>query len=377
MPRVLHIYKDFYPPVRGGIELHLNLVCRGIKDEFETRVLVANTQRGEVREVVDGIDVIKASCWGRFASLPLCPSFPRLLKEWPADILHFHLPMPTGDLAWRLSKPPGRIAVTYHSDIVRQKWAMAAYGPLLRGFLRRADVIMPTSPNYIDSSPFLSQVRERCTVVPLGIELEPLQTSSEREYAADVIRKRYAGPLIVFVGKLRYYKGLHFLLEAMADLDAACLIVGDGPERARLAAMIDRLKLQRVYLLGEVDEAEKADLLHAADFFCLPSHLRSEAYGLCQIEAMACGLPVVSAKLETGVPFVNRHEETGLLCDPADPVSLRDALRRLLEDAELRQRLGEQAKRRAENEFSASLMVDRIKQVYRSLLNDEPRPRFV
>ena len=374
MPRVLHVYKDYYPPVMGGIEKHINLLCRRMKDEFEPRVLVANTKRGTIREQVDGVEVVRATCWGRFSSAPACPSFPHLLREWPADILHFHHPNPTGDLSWLISRPPGKIIVTYHSDIVRQRWSMMVYGPFLRSFLNRVDLILPTSPHYITSSPWLRTVSKKCFPVPLGVDLELFSETSDRKTQAAEIRRKYSEPIIIFVGRLRYYKGLHFLIEAMQRLDATCLIIGDGPERLNLEKQVYRLGLtEKVLFLGELDDSDVAAHLNASDIFCLPSHLRSEAYGLCQIEAMACGLPVISTRLDTGVPFVNLHGETGLTCTPGSSEALLATLRLLTDDPDERRRLGENGRKRAREHFTANRMIERVKEVYHAAL-EERRP---
>jgi rhamnosyl/mannosyltransferase len=372
MPSVLHIYKDYYPPVIGGIEKHINEVAQGTKDEFEVRVLVANTRpRTEIREI-QGIPVIKAASLGRIASAPICPTFPRLLKTYAADILHFHCPNPTGDIAYLLAKPEGKVIVTYHSDVVRQTWAMFAYGLLLRRFLKKADIILPTSPNYVDSSPYLSRVREKCTPVPLGIDTARFEKTPVIQARSEEIRKSARGePIILFVGRLRYYKGLHFLIQAMPLVDAHLFIVGSGSEENAIRKQIRLFKvMDRVTLTGAVKDEELAAYYHAADVFCLPSYLRSEAYGLVQLEAMACGVPIVSCDLKTGVPFVNQDGRTGIIVPCGSPSKLASALNTLLNDDALRRRLGEQARERVLAEFDISLMIRRIKDAYRRVLEE-------
>lgn len=367
---VLHIYKDYYPPVYGGIEKTVSLLAMGVRDEYDVRVLVTNRGLKTEIERREGIEIVKAGSFGRFASAPLSPNFPHLLRRYDADILHFHCPNPTGDVAYFLASPRGKVVVTYHSDVVRQWWAMCFYGPILKRFLRRAEAILPTSPNYIRSSPYLSRVAEKCHVVPLGIPIGSYVRTQERETAARDIRQRYEGAIVIFVGKLRYYKGLHFLLEAMKQIDAHLLLIGTGPQRKALEAMCKRLGIEeKVAFLGELSDEEVIRHLYAADLFCLPSHLRSEAYGICQIEAMACGLPVVSTNLDTGVPFVNQHEVTGLVVPPASPRHLAEAIRILLEDDTLRREIGERARRRATEEFDSNLMVQRVKTIYEQLLS--------
>jgi len=372
MPSVLHIYKDYYPPVIGGIEKHIHQLATGTHSNYDVRVLVANTRIKTEIENIEGVEVIKAGSLGRFASAPLCPGFPALLKKYSADILHFHCPNPTGEIAYLLARPEGKVVVTYHSDVIRQNLSMILYGRYLRKFLDCARAILPTSPDYIDASPYLSRVRPRCTVIPLGIETARFRDTPEVLARAIEIRKISQGrPLILFVGRLRYYKGLAFLIQAMPRIEADLMIVGTGPEEYDIKNQAKMFKVSnRVHLIGNVSDDDLPAYYYAADVFCLPSHLRSEAYGLVQLEAMACGLPVVSCRIRTGVPFVNRDGDTGLLVPPASPGKLAEAINTLLHDEELRRRLGRQAKKRVLEEFDLSLMISRIKKVYEKVLNE-------
>jgi len=312
--------------------------------------------------------------WCRIWSAPLSPAFVSALREEAqhADLLHFHHPNPTGDLAYLLSGLHTPFVMTYHSDVVRQRAAMILFAHVQRRMMECARRIMPTSPNYIDSSPWLQKYREKLRIVPLGIELERFQKSPSVEKKVLEIRQQWGEQLILFVGRLRYYKGLHFLIEAMRSVPSGRLIIiGTGPEEIKLKQMVRELDLaQRCVFLGELDEDDVVAYLHASQVFCLPSHLRSEAFGLCQIEAMACGLPVVSTALATGVPYVNRDGETGLVVEPGNPTALAEALNRLLADPALRERFSRAALERAREEFSAERMCERLKAVYWEVLQE-------
>lgn len=370
MPHVVHVYKDYWPPVVGGIERCIHWMAHGVRaidPSWETTVLV-NSRSRETRERADGdVRIVEVGEWGRFASAPLSPAFPAALRKLRADVWHFHVPNPTGDVSWLLARPKGRVVATYHSDVVRQKWAMGVYGPLLRAFLRRCDCVMPTSPPMVDFSPFLSAVRERCTPVPLGLPLARFDRTAEAGARAREAKRRFKGrPLVCFVGKLRYYKGVQHLLAAMPMLPGAdAILVGSGPMEAELKAEAARLGIdERVHFLGEISDDEMVAWLHASDVFAFPSHLPSEAYGLAQIEAMAAGLPVVCCNLPTGVPWVNVDGETGLVVPPADPKALADAIGELLANANRRMAMGEAAYRRARAEFSVERMCERVLRVY-------------
>ncbi len=348
-------------------------MCRGTKDEYSVRVLVAAREfrLGSREYEIEGVHIVEAPALGRFSSAPLCPTFPMLLKKYRADILHFHFPHPTGEISYLLKRPGGKVVVTYHSDIVRQKTALRLYRPLIYRFLAQADVILPTSPNYIEHSEFLREFKYCCEVMPLGIPMEAFECTATVEERARAIQQSSYLPIVLFVGVLRYYKGLEFLLRAMQTVNARLILVGAGPERARLEGLAHGLDItDRVEFAGEVSDAEKVYYLYAAGVFCLPSHLPSEAFGISQIEAMACGVPVVSTSLDTGVPFVNKDGETGLTVPPAQPRPLANAINRLLRDESERTRMGENARRRAHTLFSAETMTAHLKKVYRSVLQD-------
>ncbi|MEQ8820258.1 MAG: glycosyltransferase [Sumerlaeia bacterium] len=368
MPHIVHVYKDYWPPILGGIERTVHWMATGlVRRGYEVTVLVNSRERAARERELDGVRIVEVGEWRRFASAPLSPGFPAAMRRLKADVWHFHVPNPTGDVSYLLTQPAGRVVATYHSDIVRQKWALWAYGPVLRRFLARCDVVMPTSPRLIDSSPFLRAVREKCEVVPLAMPLDKYERTGASGLRAREVKARYKGfPLLVFLGKLRYYKGLQFLVSAMRSVPHAhALIIGEGPEGPNLEVLARELGVaDRVHFLGELDDDDVVAHLQAADVFVLPSHLNSEAYGLSQIEAMACGLPVVSCDLPTGVPFVNRHGETGLVVPPGDDGALAEAISRLLSDERLRFAMGEAAYRRAREVFSVEAMMENLVRIY-------------
>ncbi len=397
-PSVLHVYKDYYPPILGGIEKCINWLCREMRGDFNTRVLVASRSRrfSDHDEDIQGVRVVQAGCWGRFLSSPIAPRYVHWLRRLDSDILHFHMPNPTAELAYLLARPPrGRVVVTYHSDIVRQRLTGALYRPLQRRFLEQVRVIMPTSRAYLNSSATLAEHRARCRVVPLGVRLDELdETDASRAFSSEIRQQAAGRCALVFIGLLRYYKGLPFLLRALAHLPAhsSCLFLAGTPpqgrehERRLLERMVGELGLgNRVFFLGALTDAQAVGLRRAGDIFCLPSHLRSEAFGLTQVEAMACGLPVVSTRLP-GVADVNRDGETGRVAEPGDVESLCQSLVVLIENPDLRKQMGLAAEARARRYFSIERMARMVAQIYddvlagRSVLEsqwDEPDPDLV
>ena len=374
---ILHVYKD-YAPVLGGIENHVRdlaeaQACAG----HRVTVLVASRTRRHEDAILAGVRVVRVARWGTVASTPLAPGFLRWLPRLDADIVHLHFPHPPGEVAWLLRGAGRPAVVTYHSDIVRQRVIGALYRPLLAHVLDRAAAIIANSPPYVDSSPELRRRRAQCTAVPLGVDLGRFAGGAA---AAAAVRERLlpgAGsrPVLLFVGRLRYYKGLDVLLHALKRLpEAVLLVVGDGPMRTEWETLARRLHApDRVVFAGDVDAEELPACYRLADVFVLPSTLRAEAFGTVLVEAMAAGVPLVSTELATGTSWVNRHGETGLVVPPSDPDALAAAITALLRDPEQRRRMGAAGRERARAEFSLQAMVTGVERVYRRVLS-RPSP---
>jgi rhamnosyl/mannosyltransferase len=229
--------------------------------------------------------------------------------------------------------------------------------------------IICTSPGYVASSQWLSRYEDKCTIVPFGIDPEGFALRAGEEAQVQQRRASYRGRIVLFVGVLRHYKGVDVLLRALTRLRAHAVIVGEGPMRQEWRRLAERLGVaDRATFLGEISDAERRILLHACEVLVLPSIDRREAFGIVQLEAMACGKPVVSSDLPTGVPFVNRDGETGLLVPPGNPEALAAAISRLLTDSTLRVRLGQRARERVIREFSVERMVSQTIEVYSQLV---------
>ncbi len=363
--KILHIYKDYHPVV-GGMENHIRMLAEGaVERGLEVTVLVTSpTRRTETREM-KGVKVIKAGRLATRASTPLSPALFLWVRRLKPDITHLHFPYPWGEMAHLMFGRSPRTVITYQSDIVRQKNLLRLYRPFLERALARADRIIATSPQYIHSSPYLSQVAKKCVVIPLGIELERFQRARREEVRG--LRAKYDPPLLLFVGILRYYKGLQYLIRAMRHINARLLVVGSGPMAEEWQTLTVRLGLtDKVFFLGQHVEDLPA-YYQACDLFVFPSSHRSEAFGTVQVEAMACGKAVICTELGTGTSYVNIDGETGLVVPARDPDALTEAINRLLTDEARRVEMGEKGRKRAMQEFSHEIMIDRVTALYESL----------
>ena len=366
-PRVLQVGK-YYPPEEGGMETHLEGLCRHMRGLAHVEVLVSGRSRRTVREVVDGIPVTRVGTWATIRSAPVCPDLRRLIGRSRADVVHLHHPNPSAFLSYLASGHRGRLVVTYHSDVVQQRLLNIVYDPIVRAVLRRADAIIVSSQEYLDTSPMLERFRDRCVVIPMAIDPERF-LSADPAAVAD-IRERYGDRIVLAVGRLVYYKGLEFLVRAMRQVRGHALIVGQGPAREALEAEAQALGVaDRVTLLGHVPDTRP--YYHAARVFALPSHRRSEAFGIVQLEAMAAGIPVVNANIPSGVPGVSVHGLTGETVTAADPVALAAALNRLLDDPALAARLGAAGRRRVQDRYSLDGMTKRTLAVYATVMAQE------
>jgi len=368
--RVLHVGK-FYPPAPGGMERVVQLLCENERPEVDSVVLAANTSPHTVREVWHGVPVTRVASVASIGSVGICPTFPAVLARTPRDITVIHEPNPAALVSDWITRGRGPLVVWFHSEVVRARWKYnILYRPFLRRALTRADRIVVSSPRLADHARELADFRSKCVVIPFGIDVERLEATPAVTARAAQIVAEHPGPRVLFIGRLVPYKGVDVLIDAMASVPrATALILGDGPLRSELAARAAASGVAgRVRFLGALPDAEVVAHLHACDVFVLPSVSRQETFGVAQLEAMACGRPVVSTDLETGVPWVNQHEVTGLVVPPGNSERLSDALGTLLSDEALRNRLGAAARERVEREFTTERMAQRTVSLYRDVL---------
>ena len=363
--KAVHVFKDYYPPTTGGIEQHMQVLCAGLARHIDVTVLVPSRSRRRIEERLHGVRVIRVPEFGRYFSAPLCPSMPAELRRLSPDLVHLHFPNPTGDLAYLLSGCRAPAVLTYHADVIRRSRLLRLYRPVFGRLAPHIRRFIATSREYLDSSAFLAPYRDRCTVVPFGIDLDDFALRIGEVDQVRELRRRHGERIVLFLGVLRYYKGLAVLIRAMTRVTGRLLLAGRGPQGASLQALTRQLGLgDRITFLGEVSESERRLLLHACDVFALPSIDRSEAFGIAQLEAMACGKPVVSSDLPTGVRLVNQDGVTGMLVPPGDADALARALNEVLDDDALRTGLGKVARLRVEQEFTAERMIARTRALY-------------
>ncbi len=376
--RIVQTNKAYFPKV-GGIETTITNLSEGLVKQYNAsvEVLTCNNLRSieYVKKKLNGVEITYLPTFGFVASLPISIAYMNSLSKLTGDILHVHEPFPWADLSYifssKVRKNFSRLVVSWHSDIVRQKWALSFYRPYIHKFLKMADKILVSNKNLIEFSEYLPKYKSKCEVIPLGAKLDWVNNTSNRTDRVKKIKNDYASPLVLFVGRLVYYKGIQFLIEAISKLpDVKLVIIGSGPLEQKLIQQICSLNLkERIKILPEVDEETLHSYYEACDIFVLPSVEKSETYGIVQIEAMACGKPVVCTELKTGTTFINQHERTGFVVPPRDSNALAEAIQKLIFNEELRIELGQNAKQRAQLEFTSEKMVERTYKVYQDLMN--------
>ena len=366
--KVLQLGK-FYP-IRGGVEkvmwdLTSGLSARGI----DCDMLCAELEKDEIIHLNEHGRVICLEAWTKKAATMIAPKMVTWLREQKDeyDIIHVHHPDPMACLALRLSGFKGRVILHWHSDILKQKTLLKFYAPLQRWLIRRADTIIGTTPVYLKESPYLQEAQGKTVAVPIGIEPVTFDPTLSEQW-----KMRYPGKkLVVSIGRLVPYKGYPYLISAARQLGPGyqVLIVGDGPIRESLENDIRINGVEgTVKLLGYVEDNEAHALLAACDVFVLSSVMKTEAFGIVQIEAMSLEKPVIATKIpESGVSWVNADGVSGLNVPVRDATALAEAIRRICSDDSLHQVLAQGARNRYLESFTIERMIEKTIKVY----NDE------
>ena len=363
--RVLELNKAYYPHI-GGIETlvkqysqELGTVCNA-----DVKTLVCRDGRGKTtREKLDGVKLTRAGSLGTYFSCPLSFSFIRLFRKMAeeADVVHIHVPFPLADAALLLSGFKGRVVVSWHSDVVKQKKLMTFYKPFMMKLLKRADCIITATKGHIDGSDYLPGFRRKCRIVPYGITPEDYLSVKRSPFLTDRLNDK-KNIKVFFTGRLVYYKGVDILLKAFTMTENCELfIAGTGEMEQELKDFAKRNNIgKKVHFLGFLPDNELKQAYADCDIFVLPSVAKSEAFGIVQLEAMVYGKPVINTKLPSGVPYVSVHGKTGLTVPPSDAKALAEAINTLAADEKMRESFGKAAAERVMTEFSEKNVIRKL-----------------
>jgi rhamnosyl/mannosyltransferase len=369
--RVLHLYRTYFPETQGGLQESIRQLCLATTPLGVDNVVFALARNPEPVEMTlpEG-RLVRARSWfelascdfGGLAALQHCRA-----EADQCDIIQIHYPWPFADMLLpfiRRRRQP--LLVTYVSDIVRQNQLGLGqlYTPLRRYLLGTATRVVASSPNYAQSSMVLRDYQQKLTCIPHCLaDAQPVDASLCERWQAQL-----GCNFFLFVGVLRYYKGLDFLLQAAQQVSTPIVIVGDGPEGPRLRSAAKALGLTHVHFLGALDDADKNALMALCRAVVFPSHLRSEAFGITLLEGARQGKPLICCEISTGTTWVNRHNETGLVVPPADAAALAQAMNLVAADDALCQRLGAGARQRWKQHFMPEVVGAAYRQLYDDLL---------
>ena len=369
---VLHFYKTYYPTSFGGVEQVIFQLASG-SVQFGVNSTVLSLSRNKVERVIEFNGHSSYRCRSNFViastdfSITAFWQFNKLVKQ--ADIVHYHFPWPFMDLVHFVSNHKKPCVLTYHSDIVKQKILLNLYRPLKNKFLESVDAIVATSPNYRVTSNLLQRHQNKVEVIPIGLDkkLYPLVDIGRSQYW----RAKLGNKFFLFVGVLRYYKGLNILLDALALGDFPVVIVGAGPIEYELKVKAESLNLKNVTFLGQVSEEDKVAILNLSYAIVFPSHLRSEAFGISLLEGAMYEKPLISSEIGTGTSYINIDQETGIIIPPSSPKDLHLAMAYIWNNPNVAARMGAAAIARYEKLFTADKMCKSYADLYQRLIDEK------
>lgn len=357
----LIVISKLYHPWIGGVETIAKQVAEGLKDKAEVSVIACQPKGKGTVEEIGGVTVRKCGSIGIYFSMPVSFSFPFVLKKYAkdADVVIINDPFPLGDLAVLLSGFKGKVILWWHSDIIKQKKLLKLINPIIHGILKRSDAIFTTTEGYIEGSSYISKYREKCRLVPFGLDIPAYLNAPEAPILSEKLSDEKSVK-VLFVGRLVYYKGIGVLIEAFKKVSGAELfIIGTGSDEAAVKESAKELK-NRVHFMCNLSDDDLKSAFRDCDLFVLPSIEKTEAFGIVQLEAMVYGKPVINTDLKTSVPFVSLDGKTGITVKAGDSEELAAAINKLVSDRELRERYGANAAERVRAEFDEKKMIENV-----------------
>ncbi|MFC4892664.1 glycosyltransferase [Pseudofrancisella aestuarii] len=368
--KILHVYKTDITQTKGGIEAFIDNLCNATEDLGVENIVFSLANKTsypnfitygkyKIYHAKKNLEISSAAF-----SLSAFYIFRKLIKE--VDIVHYIFPNPFGDVLHTLCNIKKPTIITYQSDIVKQKRLLKFYQPLMYRFLKSANKIVCTSPNYLKTSDTLLKFKEKVEIIPIGIDIKTYPSiSSERiRYWKSKLPEKY----FLFIGKLRYYKGLYTAIDAVYNTSIQLVICGNGFLEKELKEYAFQKSIKNVHFINSFTEEDKVAILTLCYGFVFPSQLRSEAFGISLLEGAAFGKPLISCEIGTGTTYINLNDITGLVINPNSPELLKEAMLYLLNNPKKAEKFGENSKNRAKNLFSLELQAKSYINLYKELI---------
>jgi glycosyltransferase involved in cell wall biosynthesis len=363
--KILHVYKTYYPDSTGGVEKSIENMAQGLKKlKVSSKILTLSNNVSVNKKVISLKKTFEI--FSTPFSFKLLFKFKSISNKY--DIIHFHFPWPFIDLVFLLSNIKKPTVLTYHSDIVKQSFLKVFYYPIMILFLKRIDKIVSTSPNYLKSSKILQKFKSKTEVIPLGISKKNYKIKKSK---IPFFEKKYGKNFIIFVGVLRYYKGIEFLINSIKETNYKLYIVGNGKEYHKYNSIIKDYNLKNIKLLRSVSDKELPYLIKLSKCLILPSHLRSEAFGISLLEGLMFEKPLISCNIKTGTSFINIHNKTGFVVKPGNSYSLTNALNKIYSKKNKLNYFKNNSKKWFNLNFTQEKMSNSYYKLYKSLINNK------
>ncbi len=374
MSKILHISK-YYHPFIGGTEQVARDCVNALKDNNEQKVICFNHEKGKKVDYVDNVEIIRVGCFAKIASQSLSfyygKELKKIMKQYKPDIVIFHYPNPfvAHYLLKFRKKKKFKLILYWHLDITKQK----ILGKLFNGqnirLINMSDKVIGATPLHINSSKYFGYFKDKSQILPYALDENRLVISDEEIDKANQIRNNNKNMIICFfIGRHVPYKGLEYLIKASSLLDDRFkfYVAGKGPLTNDLIEMAKEDK--KIEFIGKITDSEWRSYLYSCDIFCFPSVTRNEGFGLALAEGMYYKKPSVTFYIEgSGVNFVNLKDVTGLECSNSDFEEYADALKKLADDKNLRERFGEAARQRVLDNFTFNRFKDNIDKLFHEL----------
>lgn len=366
MIKITHLFKTYFPDTQGGLEEAIRQIGKySVKNEYNVKVVSVSNK--PIKTTLDGIQVESYKRTFGNNSFPvsfsLIRNFRNIIKD--ADIIHIYYPYPLTELLTLFSFTNKPIIVTFVCDIFQRKVFRFLYKPFIFLLFKKAKYIVPINENLYASTQFLHRYKDKIRVINLWIDSERMNKldKSLSVNKENITSNKYA----VFVGVLRWYKGLDILLDSAKNVKYEIIIIGKGPLYEHLNQRIKDEKIENVKLLGFVEDELMINYLKNCSFLVLPSISPAEAFGQVLLEASFFSKPMVTTELGTGTSYVNKNNETGFVIEPNNSNALADAMNTLFNNDELRLNMGVSANNRLKTIFTENIQGDKYIEIYKDL----------